>query len=106
MDLYQHRSILNVDLLSMLSLDYEIPWFFFYGANQGHPHCGVGVVLHLNSSHFFHIRYALEIGSNMNTEFAALWTLLHHAKHLSLTKLQVLGDSKVVIDRVKDNLKI
>jgi hypothetical protein len=53
--------LVNARVPSMPTLDLEIPWGFFDGAIQGHPpRCGVGAVLFLNISHFFHIRYGYE----------------------------------------------
>jgi ribonuclease HI len=44
------------------------------------------------------IRYASGLGSNNRVEFIALWTLLEMEKTKDVRKLQVLGDSKLVID--------
>lgn len=43
---------------------------------------------------------------DMKAEFASLWTLPHHAKHLGLSKLQIFGDSKVVIEWAKEKFKV
>jgi hypothetical protein len=59
------------------SLDYEIPWGYFYGVSQGHPpSCGVGVVLYINQSHYIYIIYDPSGGSNNKDEFISLWALL------------------------------
>jgi ribonuclease HI len=80
-------------------IDYTIPWGFFDWASQGHPpSCGVGVVLFISHSHYIHIGYAPGGGTNNRAELIALWTLLETTKEKNLTKLQVFGDSKLVID--------
>lgn len=79
----------------------------FNGASQGHPpSIGVGVVLFLNQSHYINIRYAPGGGSNNKAELIALWTLLETAKQKDVRKLQVLGDSKLVIDWAKWKISI
>jgi hypothetical protein len=81
------------------SLVSDIPWGFFDGASQRHPpRCGVGVVIHLSATHFFQVRYAPGHGTNSKVEFSALWTLLFMANNLNVRRLQVSGDSKVVIN--------
>jgi len=83
----------------MLELDFGIPWGFFDGACQGHPPvCGVGVFLCINHNHYIHVCYAPERGTNDRAEFIALRTLLEIASIKDVKKLQIMGDSKLVID--------
>jgi ribonuclease HI len=80
-------------------IDYTIPWGYFDGASQGHPPaCGVRVVLFIIHSHYIHIRYSPGGRTNNRAELIALWTLLETTKEKNMTKLQVFGDSKLVID--------
>jgi ribonuclease HI len=82
-------------------------WGYFDGASQGHPpSIGVGVVLFLNQNHYINIRYAPGGGSNNKDELIALWTLLETTKQKDIRKLQVMGDSKLVIDWEKGKLSI
>ena len=88
-------------------LDYSILWGYFDSANQGHPpSIGVGVVLFLNHNHYINIMYALGGGSNNKVELIALWTLLEAKKQKDIMKLQVTGDSKLVIDWAKGKISI
>jgi ribonuclease HI len=83
----------------MPHIDYDILWGFFDGASQGDPpRCGVGGFFFLNQSHYFHIHYALGRGTNTKEEFSILWTLLLFSLKKGITKIQVMGDSKTVID--------
>lgn len=83
----------------MPQIDLMIPWVFFDGSSQGHPSIGgVGIVLYANHSHYFHIRDTLARGTNIKVEFVSLSMLLHFANMKGINKLQILGDSKVVID--------
>jgi ribonuclease HI len=96
----------NPRLLVMSHLDFEIPWGFFDGAFQGHPPmCGVGVVLHLKKNHYIHIRYAPSSGTNNRVEFIALWTLLEAGIKKVVRKLQVLGNSMLVVEWEKQKIK-
>lgn len=88
------------------SLDYRIPWGYFNGASQGHlPSCGVGVALYINQNHYIYIRYAPGSGTNNKVELATLWTLLETAIK-DIRKLQILGDSKLVIDWAQGKIDI
>jgi ribonuclease HI len=83
----------------MPQLAEEIPLGFFDGASQGQPPiCGAVAFLFLSKSHFFRIRYVPGLGTNNKAELAALWAMLLRADMLHLRKLQVFGDSQVVVD--------
>jgi ribonuclease HI len=47
---------------------------------------------------YIYIRYAPGRGTNKRDKLIALWTLLETTKKKDIQKLQVLGDSKLVID--------
>jgi ribonuclease HI len=59
--------------------------------------CGVGVELYINDNHYMFIKYALGIETDNRFEFIALWTLLETTIKKDVKKLQVMGDSKLVI---------
>jgi ribonuclease HI len=81
------------------SLDYDTPWGYLDNAIQGNPpSCGVGVVLYLNHNHYIFIGYSLGSIMNNKAEITTLWTLLETTKKKDVRKLQVLGDSKLVIE--------
>jgi ribonuclease HI len=60
--------------------------------------CGAGGVLKLPD--FTVIRWVLNCGRGTNTkaELMGAWETLRLASHMSLQRLQIMGDSKVVID--------
>jgi ribonuclease HI len=71
----------------------------FYGANHDHPPLfNVGALMYISKPHFFTLRYIPGTGSNNKAEHVALWSLLLHTNMLQLRKLQVFGDSQVVVD--------
>jgi hypothetical protein len=83
------------------NLNQEITWGFFDGASQGHPpRCGVRVVLFFKQNHFLHIRYSPRRGSNSREDVIVLWTLIEIARKQGNQKLQILSDSKLVVDWV------
>jgi ribonuclease HI len=80
-------------------------WGYFNGSWQGHPpSIGIGVVLFINHNNFINLRYALGGGSDNKVELIALWTSLETTKKKDIRKLQVMGDSKLVIDWAKGKI--
>jgi ribonuclease HI len=60
--------------------------------------CGVGGVLKTPDLFVFRWVYNCGGGTNTRAELLGVWATLLLASHLSFHRLQVLGDSKVVID--------
>jgi ribonuclease HI len=58
-------------------------------------------VLHLTSDHFFHLKLGVGIGTNNQAKLIALWVLLNFAQDKGIRLLQVVGDSKLVVDWFK-----
>ena len=59
---------------------------------------GVGVVLYSNPSHYFHICYASGKGTNMKVKFNAIWNFLLFTNMKGIVRMQVMRDSKFVIN--------
>lgn len=80
-------------------LDYDIPWGYFDGTSQGDPpHCGVGVVIYFNQTHFLYNTYLPGRGSNNNAASIGLYLLLEIENMKNICRLQVLDDSRLVIN--------
>lgn len=80
-------------------IDKTIPWGYFDGAAQGEPTVyGVGVVLHLNENHFFHLKWGLGEGTNNRVELLELYMLLIFAHEKGVQGIQFFGDSMNIID--------
>jgi len=75
----------------------ENPIGFFDGAVVDDL-CGIGIFLKINSEHFYIAQFAGDKGNNMKEEILGLWGLLHFASRLFISKMMVVGDSKVDID--------
>lgn len=72
---------------------------FFNGVNQCYPPLrGEEVVLYFTPSRSFHFRYDLGRASNNKVNVFTLWLLLTSAKQKGCRNIQVIGDSKLVID--------
>lgn len=63
-------------------------------ANQRTLSIWARVLLYLNSSNYFHLKWCVGHGSNAKVEFFALWMLLNFTATMGLEKFQILGDSK------------
>jgi ribonuclease HI len=72
--------------------------FLIVQARGNPPMCGVVIVLYINHNPYIFIRYDPGAGSNNRVEYIALWTVVEVAKKKDVTKLRVMGDSKLVID--------
>jgi ribonuclease HI len=70
----------------------------FHGACQGFQVCGASAILFLNNSHYFTLKFGAGQGTNNRVEFYALWILLKVAGEKNVSRLQVLGDSKLLMD--------
>ena len=83
----------------LITQHYDTTVACFDGASQanGKHYGGGGVFKTLDLSVY---RWFFNCGEGTNTmaELLGVWATLMLAKHLSFHKLQVLGDSKVVID--------
>ena len=72
------------------------PYGFFDGA-AANSSGGVEFCLYLNDSHSF--EFAMGVGTCTNTkaELIALWALLHITQLMGIPKLNIFGDSAVII---------
>jgi ribonuclease HI len=59
---------------------------------------GHSAILYLDSAHHFSLKYGAGRGTNNRAEIYALWILLKVAVDKQVRKIQVLGDSKLVMD--------
>ena len=78
-------------------MDKNTPWAFFDGASQNSK-CGGGDTLFLNTNHHFQISVGLGSRTNNFAELMTSKLLLCFAIERNCKKLQVFGDSMVVIN--------
>ena len=60
--------------------------------------CGAGVILKVINESVFKLSLGCGKGTNTRGELLALWCLFCFAHEKHFTHLQVVGDSKVIID--------
>ena len=60
--------------------------------------CGAGVVLKCLELGTFRLKLNCGSGTNTRGELLALWCILFFSFYKKVTRLEVVGDSKVIID--------
>jgi ribonuclease HI len=86
-------------LLILFKTNNTKPWGFFNGACQGTlGTCRVGAILYLDNANYLLPKYGAGLGTNNNVELYALWILLKVVVDIQVKRLQVFGDSKLLID--------
>ena len=75
---------------------------YFDGASQeGGTRCGVGAILISPILGRYNIMWNCGNGTNTRFEMLALWSLLYYARTLDIDTIQIVGDSKVIVDWAK-----
>ena len=83
-------------------IDKSTLWEFFYEASQGEPTIsGAGGVIHLYETHKISFKLGLGRATNSKAEISMLWATLNIAKDKQIDKLNIYGDSKIVIEWVQ-----
>jgi len=104
LDIKEYKGAREVDkvdiILDPIFFD-ENPIGFFY-CPVVIDNCGVGIFIKLSSDDSYKTHFAGGKGKNMKDEIFGLWGLLFFAQRLSISKLMVVGDSKVTIDWIND----
>jgi ribonuclease HI len=80
---------------------------FFDGASQsGGEKCGAGAVLKCLEGDIYSIKLSCCMGTNTRGELLAMWSVFFLALDKQVHCLQLVGDSKVIIDwfAYKNNL--
>jgi hypothetical protein len=80
-------------------LDWDLAVGFFDGASQERGEkCGAGAVLKCPEKGTYKIMMNCGRETNTRGELLTLWCLLYFASYIKVTQLQLVGDSKVIID--------
>ena len=95
----QNQSVLSIRNILVEVIDKTYPWGFFDGSAAGDPVvCGAGGMLLLSDVHYFSFKAGLGLGTNNFVELCALKLLLILARRHSVDKIQIFGDSQLVIN--------
>ena len=98
---------LKVRIIIEEVIDKTKPWGFFDGSASGSPQvCGAGGILFLKYDHYFTFKAGLGEGSNNFTELYALKLLLTLALDKQVSRIQVYGDSLLVINWILGKYRI
>jgi ribonuclease HI len=80
-------------------LDWDMTVGFFDGASQERgTKCGVGAVIKCPVLGTFRLKMNCGSGTNTKGELLALWCILYFACFKKINRLQLVGDSKIIID--------
>ena len=80
-------------------IDQTYAWGYFDGSAAGDPMiCGAGGILFISDSHYVSFKAGLGLGTNNYAELCALKLLLRLSRKYNLDKIQVFGDSQLVIN--------
>jgi hypothetical protein len=80
-------------------LDWDLAVGFFDGASQDKgAKCGAGAILKCPVLGTFRLKMNCGRGTNTRGELLALWCILFFACYKKVTRLQLVGDSKIIID--------
>ena len=80
-------------------------WLLFDGASKGNPGRagGGGILLEPNGSIKLSFAWGLGFASNNQVEFLALWQGLNQVLKLGIKEVNIVGDSKQVVDAINLN---
>ena len=80
---------------------------FFDGSASGNPHlCGARGILYLKEDHYFTFKAGWGVGTNNLAELYAMKLLLILALDKQITKIQVFGDSLLVINWITGKFRM
>jgi hypothetical protein len=90
-----------------LVLDWELTIGFFDGASQERgAKCGEGTIIKCPFLGKFRLKMNYRNGINTKGELLALWCILYFACYIKLNRIQLVGDSKIIIDRYTNKCNI
>ena len=96
------KKVNKARILQQPLLDQNVAVGFFDGASQyGGRRCGAGSLLISPELGKFSIIWNCGVGTNSRAELLALWSLLSFASNLGISSLQIVGDSKLIVDWYK-----
>lgn len=81
-------------------IDWDMEVGFFYGVSQDRgTRCGAGAVIKCPVLGTYRLKMNCSNGTNTKGQILALWCILSLACYKKIDRLQLVGDSKIIIDR-------
>jgi len=97
-NLPQSLPVVSIRSIFVEDIDKTYAWGYFDGSAAGDPMiCGAGGVLFISDIHYVTFKAGLGLGTNNYAELCALKLHLRLTRKLNLDKIQVFGDSQLVI---------
>jgi len=95
----QISPVVSIRSIFVESIDQSFAWGYFDGSAAGDPLiCGAGGIVFLSDIHSVSFKAGLGLGTNNYAEICALKLLLKLTRMYNLDKIQVFGDSQLVIN--------
>jgi len=84
-----------------------VPWGYFDGACQADENfCGVGGLSYISNCHYFKFKGNISQGSNNRAKLMVLRNLMKLALERGIFRLQIFGDSLLVVGWMTQKLAI
>ena len=107
MALPQKNTVVIIRSIFVEVIDESFACGYFDGFAAGEPKiCGVGGMLYISDEHYFSYKEGLGLGTNDYAELCALKLLLFLARRNSLAKIQIFGDSQLVINWASSKFRL
>ena len=80
---------------------------YFDGASQdGGYRCGAGAFLISPILGKYSVKWNCGFGTNTRAELLALWSILHLANSMGIDAIQIVGDSRIIVDWFRGSLHL
>jgi len=83
-----------------------ITWWFDGAAQSDGLQSGVGGLLRISKKSYYRYTFNCGPGTNTREELLGVWATLHLASKLNIKDIQIIGDSKIVIDWLNNKGKL
>ena len=98
-EMYKERVNKGMWIINPPTFNLSFPICYFDGETQEHGNkCGARATLKVVDSRVYKLKMGYGRGTNTRGELMALWCLLYFVNWNLLSHIQIVGDSKVVID--------
>ena len=95
----QNNLVVKIRSIDVEIIDKSLPWGYFDGSAVGEPkRCRAVDMLFISDEHYFSFKDGLGFGTNNLVELCALKLLFSLARENHISKIQIFGDSQLVIN--------
>ena len=102
----QDDSVMKIRPVFAETINKTYPWSYFDGsAAEASTSCGAGGILYISDKLSFSFKAELGVGTNNTAELCALKLLLTLARMKDYAKIQIYGDSQLIINWANGKFK-